>query len=528
MVGVFASLKWRLVTSRLRAAQGGARVGIVIGLVLAVLLLAFLVLGLVLLRAVPDTAVVLIVTLFTLQLIAWVLTPLIAFGVDETVDPARFALLPIPMPTLQRGLLTSALIGYFPVANVIVLIGAAIALSTPWVLLPLALVCAAVQLLTCLVLSRAASTAMSTLMASRRGRDLGMAVGFGVFVLYLGLSWTLNSGGGAGVQSGVERAAGVFAWLPSGSLALLPQLVHTGQWGRAALAVVIGLAPLVLGWFWWRRALITTLTTVSSSTESSAPSGTPHDSSVGGGIGGTARVVAGRDRVLMWRDPMRRMPWLMIGVLIVAWPFFVARGPGGVYAVAFGALLIGTQSANQYGVDGSGLWLHLQTIADRSRARGESVGHVVAAFLPGTVLVLVALALQAVVYDAWDKVPGALGLSLAVMLGGAAGSVYIAAVIPYAMPQSRKSMFASSVPGQKGRTTRATLAILGIGLLVGVPAGVAVVLSLTIAPWWGWVALIVGPICGFLTLQRLIAVSADRYLRSGPEILAAVSAGDRS
>ncbi|MBM9476168.1 hypothetical protein JL107_06900 [Nakamurella flavida] len=515
-------------TSRLRASRGGARVGIVILLVLAVLVLGFAAFGLVLLRSVPDVAVVLVVTLFTLQLVGWVLTPLIAFGVDETVDPARFALLPIRMRDLQRGLLTSSLIGYLPAANVIVLLGAVVALSAPWSVLPVALVCAVLQLLTCVVLSRAASTAMSTLMESRRGRDLGMAVGFGIFVLYLALSWLLNSGGGSGVQSGVEKAAGIFGWLPSGSLALLPQLVATGQWGRVALAAVIGVAPLVLGWIWWRRALVTTLTTVSSSTESSAPSGASHDTSVGGGVAGTARVVAGRDRLLMWRDPMRRMPWLMIGVLIIAWPFFVARGPGGVYAVAFGALLIGTQSANQYGVDGSGLWLHLQTIADRARARGESVGHVVAAFLPGTVLVLVALALQATVYDAWDKVPGALGLALGVMLGGAAASTYIAAVIPYAMPQSRKSMFASSVPGQKGRTTRATLAILGIGLLVGVPAGIAVVLSLVVAPWWGWVALVLGPVCGFLALDRLVKVSADRYLQNGPEILATVAAGDRS
>lgn len=528
MVGIFAGLKWRLVTSRLRAARGRARVGIVLGMILAVVVCGTVALGLSLLRSAPDVAVVLVVTLFTLQLVGWVLTPLIAFGVDETVDPTRFALLPIRMPDLQRGLLASSLVGYLPVANVIVLLGAVVALSNPWSVLPIALAAAAVQLLTCVVLSRAASTAMSALMQSRRGRDLGMVVGFGVFVVYVGFTALLNNSGGTGIQSGVEKAAGILGWLPPGGLALLPQLVHTGQWSRVAVAVVVGLAPLVLGWFWWRRALTSTLTTVSSSTENSAPSGTTHDTSVGGGVAGTARVVAGRDRLLMWRDPMRRMPWLIVAVLIVVWPFISVRNANGIYAVTLGALLIGTQSANQYGVEGSALWLHLQTIADRARARGESVGHVVAAFLPGTVLMLISVALQAAVYDTWARVPGALGLALGAMLGAAAGSVYIAAVIPYPMPQSRKSMFASSVPGQKGRTARASFSILGIGLLVSLPAGVAVVLSHTVAPWWGWVALILGPVCGLAALNWLIRLSADRYLRSGPEILAAVTAGDRS
>ena len=162
MVGVFASLKWRLVTSRLRAATGVKRVGLIVALVRAGRCSsACWPFGLAALRQVPDIAVPVLITVFTLQLVGWVLTPLVAFGVDETVDPARFALLPIRPQTLQRGLLVTSLIGYFPIANMIVLIGAAIALGVPWSVLPVAVVCAVVQLLLCVVLSRAASTSMS-------------------------------------------------------------------------------------------------------------------------------------------------------------------------------------------------------------------------------------------------------------------------------------------------------------------------------------------------------------------------------
>ena len=95
MVGVFASLKWRLVTSRLRATSGGKRAGLIVLFVVLVVLLGLLAVGIAALRQVPTIAVPMLISIFTLQLVGWVLTPLVAFGVDETVDPARFALLPI-------------------------------------------------------------------------------------------------------------------------------------------------------------------------------------------------------------------------------------------------------------------------------------------------------------------------------------------------------------------------------------------------------------------------------------------------
>ena len=44
-------------------------------------------------------------------MLGWTLVPLLFFGVDETLDPARFALLPIRGGTLARGMLAAAFIG---------------------------------------------------------------------------------------------------------------------------------------------------------------------------------------------------------------------------------------------------------------------------------------------------------------------------------------------------------------------------------------------------------------------------------
>lgn len=529
MVGVFAGLKWRLVTSRIRASRGGTKIGMVILLVVLVAFLGLTAVGLASLRAVPEYAVPIIVTLFTVQLIGWVLTPLVAFGVDETVDPARFALLPIRSQTLQRGLLVSSLIGYFPAGNVIVLIGAAIGIGVPWSVLPVALVCAAAQLLLCVILSRAASTSMSALMSSRRGRDLGMGVGLLVFVLYLAFIAVVNNpGDGSALQGGIERTAAVLQWTPPGALASLPGQVGAGEWGRAALSAAIALAGLALAWWWWSVALDKSLTTVPSTTAGSSPAGGgPDDTAVGVGVNGTMRVVAGRDRRLAWRDPMRRMPWLMLAVLTIVWPFLVVRGQGAVFAVAFGAILCGSQAANQYGVEGSGLWLHLQTITDRTRARGEVLGHAITVLIPGVVVVVAAIAVLAITYDDYDKVPAALGVCLGALLGGLAAASYLSAAVPYAMPQSRKSLFASSVPGQKGRTAAASFGVIGGGALIALPAAVAAVLSLTVSPVWGWVALVVGPVVGGVTLLVAARLTANRYIDQATEIFAVVSAGDR-
>jgi len=147
--------------------------------------------------------------------------------------------------------------------------------------------------------------------------------------------------------------------------------------------------------------------------------------------------------------------------------------------------------------------------------------------VPGTVILLIAVAIQAVWHDDYDKIPAALGVCFAALLGGIAVACFVSAAIPYAMPQSRTSLFASSVPGQKGRTFAASLSVLLGGAVIAVPAGIATVLSLTVAPAWGWVSLLLGLAVGGFALWLSSRLTADRYLERAPEIFAVVSAGDR-
>ncbi len=537
MVGLFAGLKWRLVSSRIRASKGAARAWMIVGWCLALVVIAFLIVGCFALRTDPVLARTLVVSLFTVQMVSWVLAPLVAFGIDETVDPARFALLPLTTSTLQRGLLVASLVGYLPIANALLLLGAAIALSSSWGLLPIALICCAVQLLLCVVVSRAASTAMSGLMSGRRGRDLGMVIGSLLFLVYIGLSFALNQTtssvdpdqSASALGSGATAVGRVLAWGPNGALAIIPSAVHASNWGRLLIAVVTVALALVVGWRWWTAALRTSLTTLPSTTEGSAPadSGTS-GTTVANSLTGMISLVVARDRVLTWRDPMRRIPWLMVAALAALWPLLVVRGHGSLFAVAFPALMMGLQAGNQFGVEGTGVWLHMVAFADRTRARGEALGHSIFVLVPGTVIVVVAVFLQAVIRHDMRWVPAGLGICLPLMLGAVAFTGYFSARLPYAMRQSRKSMFANSIPGQKGRTLGATAASMGGGIAVALPAVVLVVLAVTVAPVWGWVALIVGPVCGVLAVLLVSNLTASTYLGRMPEILATVAVGDRS
>lgn len=530
MVGVFAGLKWRLVSSRIRAAGGGAKAGMIVGGCAVVLVLAMVIAGFFALRTNQSLAHASIVLLFTLQLVSWLLAPLIAFGVDETVDPAKFALLPLTTATLQRGLLVSSLIGYLPAVNAVVLVGAAIALSPTWSVLPIALVCCAAQLVLCVVVSRAASASMSGLMSGRRGRDLGMAVGSMLFLLYFGLSFLLNqTAASSALENGLTSIGTVLSWGPNGALATIPSAVHQGQWPRVAVAVLTAGVVLVLAWKWWSRALAASLVTVPSTTEGSAPADrTTAGSAVADSLRGMVRLIIERDRVLTWRDPMRRIPWITVAALAVLWPLLVIGGHGTLFAVAFPAVMMGLQVGNQYGVEGTGIWLHLVAFADRTRARGETLGHAIFVLIPGTIIVVTTVFLHAVIRHDLQWVPAALGVCLALMTGAVAVTGYISAKLPYAMRQSRKSMFTSSVPGQKGRTLGSTLASMLGGIVVAIPAIVLAVLALTQSLVFGWVALVVGPVCGIVAIAAMSSITATTYLSRTPEILGTVAMGDRS
>ncbi len=175
MARLFIRLKLSLILGGLRGAGGPTRlVGLLLALLIAlpVTSLAFSFLA----AQHGRSAAAIAISAFTGFLLGWLVLPVTTFGVDETLDPARLALLPLRPAVLARGLLAAACTGIGPVVTGIVLLGAVTAVATNPLSWLVGLVALGIELCLCVIGSRALLTALSGLLRSRRGRDLGVLI----------------------------------------------------------------------------------------------------------------------------------------------------------------------------------------------------------------------------------------------------------------------------------------------------------------------------------------------------------------
>ena len=111
---------------------------------------------------------------------------MLVFGIDETLDPARFALLPVRAREIMPGLLVSGLISSTGVATVLVALGLLASWSRGVGPLLATVVTIPIGVATCFLLSRAGTAAFAAVLSSRRFRDFafvglaGLGLVFGV------------------------------------------------------------------------------------------------------------------------------------------------------------------------------------------------------------------------------------------------------------------------------------------------------------------------------------------------------------
>ncbi len=115
-------------------------------------------------------------------MVGFVVLPLL-FGVDDTMDPRRFALFGLPDRTLALGLGVAAMIGIPALVLAIVLAGTVVTWSRGVGETILALLAAALAFATCLLLARVATGVASVLLATRRAREVSSVLGVLLIVL---------------------------------------------------------------------------------------------------------------------------------------------------------------------------------------------------------------------------------------------------------------------------------------------------------------------------------------------------------
>jgi ABC-2 type transport system permease protein len=551
---LFVRLKLRLMTGALGGTGGRARV---VGLILAIVAgLYVMPAGFALLaslhgrRVASDAGIV----VFTAAFAGWAVLPMLAFGTDETLDPARLALLPLRRRTMITGLFAAALTGIGPVVTFVVLLGVVAAAATGPGSVAIGLVAVALELALCVAASRTLVTAFSGLLRSRRGRDLGVVAGalltFAVIGANLALQRSLTGGR---LEHDLRTIAGIVRWAPPGMVAHAIGDAARGDYAAALLGLAAGgLTVLLLLWA-WIAVLGRALVGQDASTQPGRrrPHGGASATAGGTAAGGRAAAGAGlaaelsggllallwSSRVVTvavkelrysWRDPRRKAAWLGLGMAVIVTLSVSSLGTGRglagavgpvlVVAAVYGGAIAGIQSANQFGLDGGALWLNVAATSRPQQLRADLAGKNLASALvalPVFALLYAALGLLAhqVTYPA-----AALGMA-AGALGATLGISSVASVLmPYAVPERRASAFGGAGTGRGFLAALANLAILVLAVILLSP--VLIMLAFVHTGLW---LLLVGPGYGAVLawLGRLVA--SDIGFRRLPELLAEVS-----
>ena len=171
MVAVLVGLKLRLLRNALRQSVWRV-VGLVLALAYGVFLVGLAVVGLVALRFTQvDVGPHVVVVGLTALTVGWTLIPLLAFGMDDTLDPGRFALLPLRAREVLPGFVVSSLVGVPGVATILVAAASVVFWATGILPAVAAGIGAVLGVFTSVVLARVVTTGLGGLLGGRRFRD---------------------------------------------------------------------------------------------------------------------------------------------------------------------------------------------------------------------------------------------------------------------------------------------------------------------------------------------------------------------
>ena len=472
-----------------------------------------------------------------------VLLPLVWFGVDDTLDPARFALLPLPRTRLVLGLLAAALVS---------VPAAALLLATAGLLVPAgvaggpaAVVAQAVGLLAGLVLcvaaGRAVVSAFATMLRSRRVRDLA-----GILLAALAaLLGPIQLGVVAAAQSAdwdqLTRIARVVGWTPLAGAYTVGIEVAEGR-PLAALAKLLVVAASVAGLLWWWSRTLESAQVGAASAGPARPSRPARAGAVAQllprlpGLPPTRTgALIARELRYWWRDAKRRANLTAVAVIAVMAPLLAGFGrlqvePGSagvslgmsqlgrtstLLVMAFVGAFASSMLANQFGFDGTAYAAHVTAaVPGRAELRARTAAHAVL-----TVPVIVAAgAVLALILDDPLSAVGGVGASFAGYGAGAAVSLFLSVLAPYPLPEGSNPFATASGTG----IAKSLLALVAVvaALLICTPL---LLLATALGEGWPWVAVPAGAGYGLAAVALATYLAGDLLDHRATEVLAGVT-----
>ncbi|MCC7077396.1 MAG: hypothetical protein IT198_09740 [Acidimicrobiia bacterium] len=466
-----------------------------------------------------------VVVLFSGLFAGWAIVPLLGFGVDETLDVTRLSLLPIPRRRLVRGLFVASLIGIAPVCTALAISGAIPGFATTAWATVVTVAAIALELTLCVLVSRAMTTLLSSLLRSRRGKDLST-----VLLVLIAVTIAVS------MQFAREPLLAIselrdsplidaMAWTPPGALGTAIAAARDGA-VKMPIAALATAALTSLGLVLvWAVALGHMAVRADAGTE-----GTRAGSKGLFPLGLTwlprnrVGAVAAKEARYLWRDPRQRANLLILVVFGLAFALFpaVAGGIENPDAVLFAAgtvWLLGIQGLNQFGYDGPAIWANVVAGGDPAH---DLVGKNIVYAVFGLGIVLTAAVILAALTGAWELAPvavliaaGALGVAFAV------GNV-VSVLAPFPVGGLGDNAYGTKNSGQGCAIAfMSGAAVLCIGVL-WLPIASIVMAGQT---WWRpalGLAGLFAPLYGGLVWWAGWRLSSELVRRRLPEIVAAL------
>lgn len=528
MVAHLIRLKLTLLRNSLRRSPwqlAGVIIGALYGLWLLVLALA----GLVALRAAPTSlAETVLVLAGSLLVVGWALTPVIFSGIDLTLDPARFALFPIPLRQLLLGQAAAGLIGVPGVCTALALAGTAVTWARGALVLAAAVAGALLALALCVVTSRLVASIAAELASSRRFRDVSRIVLI-VPIMFLGPGISLLARGiGEGGDAAVAQAAAVLGWTPLGSAFSAPAAVAEGRPGEAAVKLLMAAAALVLAAWGWSRALARALENPGSRSAGRAPAARRGLGAFGWMPATPAGAVGARALTYWIRDPRYTTGLIVVPLLpAVLYVASITRGQSsgslleGPFTLAgpIAAFVLAWSISADVSYDSTAFSLHL---AAGVRGWADRLGRAGALLLFALPAVIAISALPFAIAGEWGLFPAILGLALGVLLSGVGLSSLVSARYTVAVPLPGESPFKKPA-GNSAQTLLVQLGgILVLGVLAGPEIVLAVLAAATGAAAFAWAALGAGVVLGAALLAAGILLGGRLMDARGPELYASL------
>ena len=519
MVAQFLGLKLRLLINLFRRSPWQV-VGIAIGLLYGLAVAAGLVAVLVTLRFVDDVALIRdgMVVAGSAVVLGFLLVPLV-FGVDDSMDPRKFAVLGIPNRQLSFGLAASALIGVPAIALTLVLLGTVITWSRGVGETILAVLAAALLLATCTLASRVSTSIAAFLLSTRRSREFTGLIGILLLVMISPVVVLLVNVDGAryglDVLSGL---AGILSWTPVGAAWAVPGEAATGEWGTSLVKLLIAAATVAVLWYGWQGLVAKMLVTPGREAQLKQY----------GGLGWFDRMprtpigaIAARSITYWGRDSRYWVSLIMIPIVpvIAIVPLAVAGVPLNYLAllpVPLMCVFLGWTMHNDVAYDNTAIWLH---VVSGTRGFADRIGRLVPALIAGIVIIGLGSAVSVYFYGDWAALPAMLGVSTCILLSGLGFSSYTSARFPYPATKPGDSPFAQPQASDTASALIQSLSFTG-SIVLSLPAIAFALLGTFVDSQWNMPALFAGVGVGLVAVVAGIALGSRTFERRGPEMLA--------